>query len=463
MPLTGFQWDSVTYFEYVELMIEGHFIGFSWLPPGYIFISYLISKLSDYIITHIIVQNIVLLFACFYLIVVSGRYYGKISYLVTIALCFLIIDDFAMALDTHLLTEAFYKSAIISACASIIWSFNSMSKKSFVILGIVIFIPAILRPNGLYVFYLIPVVLFFIYLFKNKLALHLSFLIPIALLSSAWAILNGFYNDTFLPGYPTRDKPSVISSSKLLDFNNSQLEIGDSYKGRKGWRAAGNERIARYKTFYYCNYALVRNKRDFYFENLTLRHFNHYSYHITDPASTRLSNSGRFVASQNLRKTVTGEMFKHNNPFQDNISLFSDKNKHYNDNKWLASIYVLYRVKELLVYNFLYVIWFYIIFFVLLFHFLKQKLKNKNLFILLSIMSFHLVNVIFLTIINVGDTSSSIYRYVHPTEFIVFLTIALSFTVFNYKPKFRYNFLKNVPQQNQHRSCLGIKKTKGNV
>ena len=224
MPIPCFEPDTFDYYAIVRDLIQGSFKGFGILPPGYILFLFLMELLFKKTIYILIIQNLISLTACLFLIAVISKYYKKVVIPAAIAMVIYMMDSYTLWYDFTFLTESLYRNSLIIISGFVVLLLNTNKGKYWIIFSVLLLFPPLIRPNGLYIYFLL--LLFMIYMFMNKYAFkyYLYLLIPFLILNIAWSEYNYKTEGKFLPGNPKRIK-SIINEAVSLpnaSTNNNQ-------------------------------------------------------------------------------------------------------------------------------------------------------------------------------------------------------------------------------------------------
>ena len=125
MPLPTIGPDTFDYYFVVQELMNGTFSGFGILPPGLILFYYFLEFFITKTIHIIIIQNIITLFSCLFLIYTIYRFYKNIAILATVAISIYIMESYSLLYDFALLTESLYRNSLIIISGMLIIILNS--------------------------------------------------------------------------------------------------------------------------------------------------------------------------------------------------------------------------------------------------------------------------------------------------------------------------------------------------
>lgn len=414
-PIPEFGPDSFEYFGYVNLLNKSNLINFTIIPPGYPLFLYSIGLFSNKIITVIYIQNLLSLLTALMLVIIVYRYYKNIAIYVSIALSIFYLDSFALALDSTLYTESVYTSILIIICGLLIWAINSNKKVSWLLLSGFLVVPALIRPNGIFIYFvLIYLIVYFIFNKYPKVQ-YLYLIIPFLLLNTIWSAYNYQSAGVFFTGSPKR-----IQSY----YQNNQANINKLIKENKDEQPGIIKYIIKVKLPVFKEYITNINKSywHFYYHTIPTRYHNLYkedlihnkevlAYWCRGDTMTAFRETGRLLMFK--------EFYNKGDVYKDEIKHFDKDNK--TNNLWVFLYHIYYYIHEKIFRNLLWLFLYFSILIVSSFLIIKNKFRDKELIIINIICLIHLISVV---VICTHDVPWR--RYVYVTEFVYYLVPALS-------------------------------------
>ena len=409
MPIPIISPDTFDYYSVVREMMNGTFKGFGISPPGlsifFLVMEFICTK-TFYIL---IIQNLISFSVCIFFISVISKFYKKLAIPVAIALSIYMMDSYSLRFDFSFLTESLYRNSLIGVAGLMILILNSQKKIYWIIFSVFLIFPPLFRSNGLYIYFLLLFILIFLLVNKFSLKHYLLLFFPIVILNIGWSAFNYSTENRFFPGNPGRLN-SVIH--KIYSDNSKPVAKSATLESIKS-KATLFVEFSTYVShdrpqFYYT--ILVDAYKQFYVSDI-----------IHDTAYKR--SDWTLPVDTPLRKLTLKEFYTEPNKYAGVISDFEQASSH---SLWLKTFNVYYKVHSFLFNNFIWILLFIAIYFISLLQLIRSRFKNKNAFLL-----FCLVNIHFLAILSLTFFGWFQERYIQVSEFVVYLTIALSPLLFN--------------------------------
>ena len=427
-PLPGSEFDTLEYFQIVEHLRNNVFVSFGILPPGFIILCYIVGLFSAKLITIIIVEDIIYFSSLVLLLYTVNRYLNKVFYPVFLMILIVALNFYNLQYDTLLYPDFLYQISLIFTASFFIKAIITKSNFAIGLFSAFIVLPALIRSNGIYAYFLLFLLIFFLIAHKNYKKIFIYVIIPFAIIQFSWALFNKITLNEFMPGYPTR---KVFSQPCIKKNENTEVK-----------EIPSNDKVQiQIKTFKRSFYNLFDKKENFYFYLLPGRFSAVYSYNTNNPNfNPRYSQYDIYNGS--LVKIINGELNSNElrKKLNKNIILLENENRKNYDNKlvskWFTLIYFFHKLYSVLIFNIFWLLWFMAVYAISFFNLIKSRFKDINSLIVFSIGSIHFFSIIVLTIIGAAD-SFSLSRYVHVSEFAAFLTIGLSFLIIDYKIKLK--------------------------
>jgi len=405
MPLPTIGPDTFDYYFVVQELMNGTFSGFGILPPGLILFYYFLEFFITKTIHIIIIQNIITLFSCFFLIYTIYRFYKNIAILATAAISIYIMESYSLLYDFALLTESLYRNSLIIISGMLIIILNSTKKKYWLLFSLFLIFPPLIRSNGLYIYFFLFFITFFLITNKYPKKYFFYLFTPILFLNLVWSTINFSYEKIFCPGNPQRFN-SIITKEQP---NSKNLVKKKSIKNKIPV-------LVDYST------SIVYTRRHFYYRYLPDVYENFYiSNQIHDKNFKR--SDWKLPIDDSLRKLVYKEFYSEQNKYIDVISYFSFNNT---KNFWLKLYNLYYMFYGVIINNKIVLLLFFTTYLFSIWKYIKSNFKNNIAFLILLISNIHIFAILSLTVFGWYLT-----RYICVTEFTIFLTIALSPILFS--------------------------------
>ncbi len=413
-PIPEFGPDTFDYFYYVDQLNKGKLPSFDFLPPGFIVFSYLIGLISNKIIALVYFQNFIILLASILLVYVINKYYKNISLVTSFAISIYLMSSYTIRYDTALLPESLYSSSLILVTALFIWSLNTKKIIVWLLFSVSLIFPALIRSNGIYIYFLFFLVLLFMLINRYNLKYYLYFIIPFLFINFLWATYNYYKSNGFFIGNAKRIDIVINRENKLRIYKNEN-GINNHYFKNKFINIKEYLINISYShpQFYY---TFIKDRyRRLYIEDII--HKNEYKMFDW---STNINDD--------LKKLVYREYYS-NNKYKGNINKINVANK--NLNLWLLLYHIYYKINDIIFLNLLWIIIFLILFIYSGYKCIKYRFKNKDTFLIFSIGLIYLLSILIVTFFHSAIQS----RYVSVTEFIIYLYVSFFFILlFNNKP-----------------------------
>lgn len=302
-PIPEFFPDTFDYFYYIERLKEGILPSFEYLPQGFGFFVHIVGLISNKIIAVIYAQNIIILLSSLYFIKVINKHYSNLSILCSIGLSIYLMDSYVIRLDTGLITESIYTSSMILICGLFINAVNSKNKIKWLLFSASLILPAIIRSNGLYIYFLPFWLIFYMVINKYSFKFYLYLLLPFISLNLIWMIYNRIVDNNFHIPYSARiDKvyksEISIEENNKINFLNKTTPI--TYKQHK------------FNLFINYLFNIRHTKPQFYYTFINDRYRNLYINDQPHDMSFRMFNGTKFLP-QYLRLFTYREYYKIDN------------------------------------------------------------------------------------------------------------------------------------------------------
>ena len=224
--------DSFDYYYLSSLILDSNYKAISLLPydfpMGYpIFLAFM-ELFAKNLNTVIAFQIFIKYIACLLFIISINKYEPKLTLVLTIALCFYVLDGWTLRFDTTILTESLFTSSIIIFSAILFWVLDNInSKRRILLLSLFTIVPIFIRSNGIFVYAIIVFLALFFIIKKVKVINYFYLFTPILIINLFFAYFTFEYTDGIgFPGNYFRLKKTF--SSTLINLN-SKISFSDSY------------------------------------------------------------------------------------------------------------------------------------------------------------------------------------------------------------------------------------------
>jgi hypothetical protein len=435
--------DTFDYFQYSFQLHKGIFPDFSFIPPLYPLIYYIIEPLGT---QSLIYLQIVFSILSYFLLLKELNKLNT-SYLInTIFIILITSKSYLLRYETTFLTESIYNSLLVLFTVNIIQIYRTPhSSKLYVINSLLIFLIAFTRSNGMYLYLFPPLLSMYIYFYENSKRLLKTYVLTFVMLNIFWASFNYISYDRFFPGNTSRVL-KVVKSIKNKILNNcspllepvNNIEKSNSnliyeYNLKDNWNMleirakninSKQQMIANYL------YDFTEKQPRFYETILQERYlfwhnkFNGKNFLSSDTLGLLIGRNA--YKDIEIRKYITGNYFiRFNKYYKSTLGVLIDKTT---------------SVNHYLTNNFFFLFIFIFLYFINSLSLLRRKnILNKNKLLIFVISNIYLLNIIVVSFTH----SRFVARYSLVCEFAAFLSIYLFlWTLFKNK-KFP-NFFINI-------------------
>lgn len=402
-PLPDVQQDSYIYFWAASLIKDGiiPFPKFTIdVPVGHPVFVWAVKSVTGKTGNVIVAQNLLFIASCIYAIFCFGKLKKAYSWIAAIAFSMYSIDNFTMRLNTSLYSECLYSALLIFIAARLAVFFAEKSTASLIVLVLSLLLPGLVRPNGIYVFFLVGLLALFILRKRYPVKYWYSLAGSLAVTMVIWSSINYYFKGIFLPSDPYRIALVMERNKKAKEPNQSK-----SHKTRSRLFVENITSISQTKPSFY--FTFIKDRYNYLYEkpmyaDSTQKLFNRFK---VDSAAPLLKNYlfGEFKDQTNKPATVK------------QLTNLQSPQK----SKWMFFNHIVYKVFDLLFWNYIWVVAFCIAGTWLLTAIFLLKNGSEVHYLLFSLFSMHFVSVVVVTIGHGGFQA----RYPHITEPFLFLTV----------------------------------------
>jgi len=363
------------------------------LPLGFPVFAYFIGFFSEKIIAVIWGHFAIKFFSGILLIYVCWKHFRWWAVPVSIALCTYVTDSFSLRFDTCLQTESLYSSFLIIATAFLIDSIESGKKLPLFLLSVSMFLVAFTRGNGLYIYFLIPVMIFALSPASQKIPKIACLLLPAALLQAGvyWCSSQSEYL-----------RPSAGRMNSIINREKESLQYSSATYFREKMKTA-NE------------YITMIDVPSFYFSLLPERYRQLYEIDIIRSPDYKMYD-WTMPVSDDLRKYVFREYYDEPPELKRNLGLMDVSCASLNHPLFLL-IHGVYKIQSFVFRNIFWYLLSIALFAAGLRLYITSRFTNTAALMVFLLCAMHLFSIIAVTIGN----SRTQLRYVHVSEFLLYL------------------------------------------
>ena len=324
------------------------------------------------------------------------------------------MDSYTISYDTTFYTESFYTNILVLICSLLIWALNSKNKIAWIILSISLIIPPLIRPNGIYIYFMLFYLLLYFTFNRFPFKRYLTLLAPFILLNILWAGYNFHTTGYFTVGSLTRITRYYSSNKKEISTNNLQTPAKNNSVLKNLIKTKG--KVIKIQ---FTNISI--SKWQFYYHDIPTRYSNLYTedlIHDTNVLKRWCTNDYLMPLRESGRILMFKDFYYKGNVYKDVMKNFD--NNHKSANLWVMLYHVYFYIHEKIFWNIAWLFMFFIILITTSLILIKEKLRNKDAFLINSLCLIH-----FLSVIVISAHDNPLRRYVHVTEFIYYIVPVL--------------------------------------
>ncbi len=466
-PLVAYS-DTWKYLSYSYLMEQGYIPAFPILPPGYPVFAWLVGLISHSKIFLALVQSLTMLGASLLTLRWTIRWKREWTLPMALALFIILTDHNAVDYETRLIPESIYTPAFLVVCGAAVRAIFSGRASHWAWFSGFLLLPALIRSNGPYIYFLFFTFLFYLWVVQRERWLSrkmLAFVLPFVVLNLAWAGYNAATVGAFFPGNPQRlnvqmlgkkrmDLPEV--DMKAIEAKEQQAKRGFSQEElEKGLEKHGSQDDRYYKhklhykeegatfgyTFFHSFKYSTLSSSSLYYNTTVSR------YHWFRKQGEGLEKYKRDTRQEPARIFYLNERgdltyFQEKSPsffsyllmeYEDPRSLPADPSLMSDLDVYQKPLskmlerkgYLLYHVgskaHDLLFRNWLWAGGYFLSILFLAYQWFRSRFRARTAFLILNVSLIHLLSIMIIAFIG-----GYLPRYAHPTEFIIFLTVVLT-------------------------------------
>ncbi|HXH17674.1 MAG TPA: hypothetical protein VNJ07_01220 [Chitinophagales bacterium] len=399
LPLPEVLPDTFDYFAIVKYWHDGTPLSLpSDLPLAFPFLAYIAGLVCKKIMVIIWAHFLIKFFSGLLLIYVFWKNFRWWAVPVAILISFYITDSFSLRFDTCLQTESLYNSFLILTTAFLAEGIASRKKLPLVLLSVSMFLAASARPNGLYIYFLLPV-LFWVFSDASQRAVKYFCLAAPALLLHASVF--GIKASMNFP-HPKFDRVSSVITREQGLIQAS----GESYFHRK-WKVVGT-------------YARMEDLPSFYFSLLPERYKQLYEFDIIRDPDYKMYDWTAPI-SDDLRRFVYMEYYDEPPKLKGNKSMLHVSYASLRHPLFLL-IHVFYKIQSVIFRNGLWYALGFILSGIGMVVSLRSRGGNCEALLLCIFGAMHFISLL---VVSVGHDTIQM-RYVHVSEFLLYLLPVIS-------------------------------------
>ncbi|GIV33598.1 MAG: hypothetical protein KatS3mg031_1133 [Chitinophagales bacterium] len=395
IPLPEFAPDTFDYFALARLWHEGN-IAHNYpldAPLGFPLFILLTTLIGCNILTIIAIQCCIKFLAGATLLYTLYKYYPRWTPAFMLALLFYITDSFSLRYDTCLQTESLYNSAILFTTAFLVDSIRTNKNLPLFLLSLSMFTMAFIRSNGLFIYFLFPVLVVWLIFNQRSWRAFASLLLPALALQTVIPVLK--HTTDYLPESSSRVE-DVFAREKTA----VQHVSFHTYLQKKISMAAA--------------YLSMPDFPSFYFSLLPSRYEELYTKNMMHDPDYKMLDWTTPIPDE-LRKFTFREYYEEPERLRKNADLMQVSSAR--SNPLMLLIHIVYKIQNIIFRNLL---WYVISFFLMavgIITLLKSKYTNKEAMIILLIGLIHLLAVL---VVIIGNSRVQL-RYTHVSEFLLYL------------------------------------------
>ena len=394
VPIPEFGPDAFDYVSLTQAFLDKTPFSYPFdLPLAFPLLVYIADFFSDKALFVIWLHFLFKFFSGFLLISVFCKYYSRLGIAVALLISIYITDSWSLRYDTCFIPDSLYSSFLMTTVSFFIISYHSLSRSSLLLLSVSIFLVAFTRSNGIYIYYLIPVMLVLLVKSKERWSKYACLLLP-ALLMQGGAIYLKSYSGILNP--QTNRLTSVLSrESDLLKTKQTA-----SYAEKK-WGILKE-------------YLLMSDFPSFYFSLLPVRYERLYEEDAINDPEYKMFDWTEPIPDD-LRRLVYREYYNEPELLKENRHIM-ELSYAYSHPLYMM-IHLLYKLQSVIFRNVLWYLFFFGVFLFACWRYAKSSFTAKEVLLVIFLCSVHILGM--LTVV-IGNTRVQL-RYAHVSEFLLYL------------------------------------------
>ena len=411
--IPNFYDDTFQYYQLVDLIKSFNLQeikNLQWeLPVGYPLFLIIIDSIFHSAQATILIQIFLSCFAIFFLTITIFKYYKKYALLFAFVFSFVAIDGWGALYDKAFLPDSIYRVFILLLVAFIIKLINNINYKNALFVALFIFLTAITRANGPFIYFVFPFILAFLIYNKQKniLIIYSSTFI---ILNLFWCVYNFKTQDIFMFSYVSRfNQEFKEPTTQDKSINNNEEKILNIKKAA---------------------YIYQLNNRYVFYPHYNFEFWNYWFYSATRDSIELYNKKGIIKFSDSRIKEVYKEYYDKN---YSNKALNGKKIYNYFPNKTNIILKRIMLIMRNFYKNILFLLLYYTSLPYFLFMFFKSKFKDNISIIGLIVFLIHILSLGVLVIMSALCFSSG-NRYEYVTSFCIYFNSVLLF----------YNLISNI-------------------
>ena len=393
LPIPEFSPDTFDYFSIVKALIDK--AGFAYpfdLPLCFPVIAFLTSLASSKVATIIWIQLLIKFLSGLTFIYACYKYNKRLAVLTSIALSIYVTDSWSLRYDTALVPDSLYNSFLIFSLSFLILSIKSPTWFSLLLLSVSMFMVAFTRSNGLFIYFLVPILMIFLLRVEQRTRKYFCLVVPAFILHLSVVYLKS-YSGILQPG--NERLIAVITRE-----TGSLKTAGPAYFKKK---------LNQVKKYFF-----MEEFPSFYFSLLPERYRQVYELDIIHDPDYKMYDWTTPIPDD-LRKLVYREYACEPEVLK-NHQYMMDVAYAYSSPIFLL-IHVSYKIQNTLFRN---ILWYVLGLLVLIFscwRYVKNSFADKDAFLVALLCIMHFLNIL---VVTYGH-DRFIPRYAHMTEFLLYL------------------------------------------
>jgi len=430
IPVPGISMDTFQYFWFAKQIFEGAVPVIKQpveIPWGYPFFLYITKLLNLSIVQIVFMQTIFFLLACSWTVSKFSKHIKYGGVIAGTALVLFILQPHTIRHNVTLYSESLYTSALILICGSMVTYLYSQRFNAFIFLVFSIWCAMLIRPNGIL---LLSIPFFFILqtmLNGGKTLNYVLVFVSALLLDIAG---NFYFKGKCSIG--DSDRITHVINNLLNRYSTKAVHKSESKRIQTDAKMTASKTPGEMFSTYFLNF--ITAKPSFYYSIEATNYNNLVINNMPDDTTLRMFDSRVYVDSfcTDLRLFI----FK-GYPHARFNSLEYSSNLDYNmhKNKWMYATHLVYELINKLKFHYIIYLMFWLTALITFYKYFINAERGAFQQLNLLLAFIHFLSLFLLPFMH-GRFQ---LRYIHVSEFIVFLNAVLG--VYYYFP--RYSFYRD--------------------
>lgn len=395
LPLPEFSPDTFGYFAVARALHNKVSLSYTVdIPLAFPFFIHTAAYVSSKVMFLIWLHFTLKFSAGLLLVYVFSRHYKWLGVAAAVILCMYFTDSWSLRYDTALIADSLYNSFLIAAVAFLIISFKSATSISLALLSVSLFLVAFTRSNGIYIYFIIPVMAVLLFRSRHRMAKLASLMAPAIILQAGVSIFKATSDIV----QPANNRLMTVLSREAASLQSAQA-LG--YLNKK-WSLA--------KDFF-----RMDDFPSFYFSLLPARHHNTYVLDEIHNPDYKMFNWDTPIPDD-LRRYVYREYYTEPQIFRRNMHMMDVS--YAKRNPLFLMIHVLYKFQSVVFRNVLWYILFLCIFLFGCWRYARSRFADREALMVVVLCAIHLLGLL----VVIFGHENAVSRYAHVSEFILYLS-----------------------------------------